>query len=90
MEVTQSSKYRFSEFVSRLYFWIFLDFLNILPEIEDAIKNCTFVSIDCELTGLKTALNHVNAFDTPKKYYEMILKDCKEFLLIQYGLTFFR
>ncbi|KAF7278366.1 hypothetical protein GWI33_008498 [Rhynchophorus ferrugineus] len=66
------------------------NFVNVLPEIEEAIKNCTFISIDCELTGLKTALNHINAFDTPKKFYEKVLNDCKEFLLIQYGLSFFR
>lgn len=66
------------------------NFKSVLPEIESAIKDCTFLSIDCELTGLKTSLNNINAFDTPKQYYEKIIKDCKEFLVIQYGLTLFR
>lgn len=66
------------------------NFKATLPEIETAIKNCTFVSIDTELTGLKTSLNKINAFDTPKQYYEKVIKDCRQFLVVQYGLTFFR
>ncbi|XP_050295640.1 poly(A)-specific ribonuclease PARN-like [Anthonomus grandis grandis] len=66
------------------------NFTTLLPEITKAIENCTFLSIDCELTGLKTALNQVNSFDTPEQYYSKVLKDCKEFLTIQYGITVFR
>ncbi|KAL1497733.1 hypothetical protein ABEB36_008640 [Hypothenemus hampei] len=66
------------------------NFKDVLPDIEEGIKNCTFLSIDCELTGLKTVSNYVNAFDTPKQYYQKVIKDCREFLVIQYGITLFR
>ncbi|XP_066249816.1 poly(A)-specific ribonuclease PARN-like [Euwallacea similis] len=66
------------------------NFNSVLIEVQTAINNCTFLSIDCELTGLKTAVNSVNAFDSPKQYYEKIIKDCREFLVIQYGITLFR
>ncbi|XP_019761107.1 poly(A)-specific ribonuclease PARN isoform X1 [Dendroctonus ponderosae] len=66
------------------------NFKAVLPQIEQAIRDCLFISVDCELTGLKTEENSVNTFDTPKQYYEKARKDCKEFLVVQYGITLFR
>ncbi|XP_060523091.1 poly(A)-specific ribonuclease PARN-like [Cylas formicarius] len=66
------------------------NFEQLLPEIEKAINGCSFLSVDCELTGLKVALNNINAFDSPEQYYKKITRDCKEFLVIQYGITLFR
>ncbi|KAJ8957351.1 hypothetical protein NQ318_004830 [Aromia moschata] len=65
------------------------NFKSVLPEVEAAIKKCTFMSIDCEMTGLNTVHN-INVYDTPKQYYEKVRKSCKEFLVIQYGLSMFR
>lgn len=92
MEVTQSSKTVFFNtfIIIAAKITNFIDLNSTLPEIQQAISNCTFVSIDCEFTGLKTALNYINAFDTPKQYYEKVIKDCREFLVIQYGITLFR
>lgn len=67
-----------------------LDFNEFLPEIQEAINDCLFVSIDSELTGLNTVPNSINTFDTPAQYYTKFRKCCKEFLVIQYGLSIFK
>ncbi|KAJ8923107.1 hypothetical protein NQ315_001660 [Exocentrus adspersus] len=65
------------------------NFKSILPDVEKAINNCTFLSIDLEFTGLDLVRN-INAFDTPEQYYQKLRRNCKEFLVIQYGLSIFR
>ncbi|XP_019870865.1 poly(A)-specific ribonuclease PARN isoform X2 [Aethina tumida] len=65
------------------------NFDQLLPAIKEAIKNCTFASIDCEITGLNVTKD-INAFDTPEEYYIKVKKNCLEFLVIQYGLSLFR
>ncbi|XP_049826457.1 poly(A)-specific ribonuclease PARN isoform X2 [Aethina tumida] len=65
------------------------NFNQLLPAIKDAIKNCTFASIDCEMTGLNV-IRDINAFDTPGEYYVKVKKNCLDFLVIQYGLSLFR
>ncbi|KAG5879707.1 hypothetical protein JTB14_008533 [Gonioctena quinquepunctata] len=65
------------------------NFRSVLPKVEKAIEDCLFLSIDCELTGLNVTRN-INAFDTPSDYYEKVKTNCKDFLVIQYGLSTFR
>ncbi|CAG9817861.1 unnamed protein product [Phaedon cochleariae] len=65
------------------------NFTKVLPEVEKAIQNCTFLSIDCELTGLNVTRN-INSYDAPGQYYDKVRNNCKEFLVIQYGLSTFR
>ncbi|XP_063915783.1 poly(A)-specific ribonuclease PARN-like isoform X2 [Zophobas morio] len=65
------------------------NFKELLPEIEDVINKSTFLAIDCEFSGLNV-VSEINAFDTPKQYYEKVRKNCKEFLVIQYGISAFR
>ncbi|KAF5270616.1 hypothetical protein FQA39_LY01354 [Lamprigera yunnana] len=65
------------------------NFYELLPEIKEAIDNCDFISIDCELTGLY-AVNNINSFDTQKQYYEKLRRSSKQFIIIQYGLCMFR
>lgn len=57
--------------------------------MEEAIDECTFMGIDCELTGLNTVRN-IKAFDTVEEYYGKIRNHCKDFLVIQYGISTFR
>lgn len=65
------------------------NFKENLPEIQKAIENSLFVSIDCEFSGLNIVRN-INAFDTPKEYYKKMRTNCKDFLVMQYGLSTFR
>lgn len=66
-----------------------LDFNEVLLKALEAISNATFLSIDCEFTGLNILLD-INAYDTQKQYYEKVRKTSKDFLVIQYGLSAFR
>ncbi|XP_967921.3 poly(A)-specific ribonuclease PARN [Tribolium castaneum] len=65
------------------------NFKEVLPEIEKVINSSTFLAIDCEFSGLNV-VSEINAFDTPKQYYEKVRKNCKEFLVLQYGISAFR
>ncbi|CAH1978421.1 unnamed protein product [Acanthoscelides obtectus] len=47
------------------------------------------MAVDCEFTGLNITRN-INALDTPQEYYQKVRRNCKEFLIIQYGLCTFR
>ncbi|XP_065158175.1 poly(A)-specific ribonuclease PARN-like [Atheta coriaria] len=63
--------------------------LSELPGIEEAIKNASFLAIDCEFTGLITSCK-INPYDTPEEYYQKIRLCSKDFLVIQFGLSAFR
>nr|CAI5860607.1 unnamed protein product [Callosobruchus analis] len=65
------------------------NFSDMLPRIQSAIDKCTFMAIDCEFTGLNITRN-INALDTPQEYYLKVRRNCREFLIIQYGLCTFK
>ncbi|VEN43084.1 unnamed protein product [Callosobruchus maculatus] len=65
------------------------NFSDMLPQIQNAINKCTFMAIDCEFTGLNITRN-INALDTPQEYYQKVRRNCREFLIIQYGLCTFK
>nr|CAH7723025.1 unnamed protein product [Callosobruchus chinensis] len=65
------------------------NFSDMLPQIQSAIDKCTFMAIDCELTGLNITRN-ISALDTPQEYYQKVRRNCREFLIIQYGLCTFK
>lgn len=66
-----------------------VDFNDVLPQVEEAIRNATFLSIDCEFTGLNT-VRDINPYDTQEQYYKKVRNTSRNFLVIQYGLTAFR
>lgn len=70
-------------------FIISLDYEDALPKIIEAIKNATFICVDCELTGLNT-VRDITAYDTPKQYFEKVRSASKDFLIIQFGIAAFR
>lgn len=49
------------------------DFEDIYPEMAKKIEECTFCSIDCELSGV-TQYKDLNSFDTPKNRYDKLKK----------------
>ncbi|RNA14887.1 poly(A)-specific ribonuclease PARN isoform X1 [Brachionus plicatilis] len=65
------------------------NFEQILPEIKQKIEECTFCSIDCELTGI-TQYKNLNSFDTPRIRYEKIKNNDNNFLILQFGLCLFK
>lgn len=60
-----------------------------LPEMYEQISNCDFCSIDCELSGI-TNYKNLNAFDSARIRYEKIKKNDEKFLILQFGICFFK
>ena len=68
----------------------FTDFREVLAELENAISSSDFLAIDGEFTGLHSAGQDVNAFDTPSQYYTKLRSSCMDYLLVQFGLCIFK
>lgn len=52
---------------------MFKDFEELYPEMAKKIEECSFCSIDCELSGV-TQYKDLNSFDTPKNRYDRMKK----------------
>ncbi|KAG5319117.1 PARN ribonuclease, partial [Acromyrmex heyeri] len=65
-----------------------LDFQDVLSELDSVIKDATFLSIDGEFTGLIVGPDG-GQFDTPAQYYSKIRAGSMNFLLMQFGLSVF-
>ncbi|XP_025408828.1 poly(A)-specific ribonuclease PARN-like [Sipha flava] len=61
------------------------NFYQLLPEIERAVDECTFIAIDGEFTGLHNG-TMVSVFDTAAQYYQKLRNNCMDFLMVQFGL----
>lgn len=61
------------------------NFVSLIGEIENVVKQCDFVSIDTELTGLRGE-NTYNLFDTHEERYLKSKENVQEFQVIQFGL----
>ncbi|CAK9803923.1 Poly(A)-specific ribonuclease PARN [Anthophora plagiata] len=64
------------------------NFQEVLVELDDVLKNATFLAIDGEFTGLNSGPDAA-AFDTPAQYYAKLRTGSMDFLLIQFGLSVF-
>ncbi|XP_076228203.1 poly(A)-specific ribonuclease PARN isoform X3 [Nomia melanderi] len=65
-----------------------LNFQEILSELDDVLKNASFLAIDGEFTGLNSGPD-AGAFDIPAQYYTKLRAGSMDFLLIQFGLSVF-
>lgn len=57
-------------------------------ELDEILKNATFLCIDGEFTGLNSGPD-AGVFDTPAQYYAKLRTGSMDFLLIQFGLSVF-
>ena len=64
------------------------NFQEVLTELDDILKNATFLGIDGEFTGLNSGPD-AGAFDTPAQYYTKLRAGSMDFLLVQFGLSVF-
>ncbi|XP_029035613.1 poly(A)-specific ribonuclease PARN-like isoform X5 [Osmia bicornis bicornis] len=64
------------------------NFQEVLAELDDILKNASFLGIDGEFTGLNSGPD-AGAFDTPAQYYAKLRAGSMDFLLIQFGLSVF-
>lgn len=70
------------------YFYFILDFQEVLKELDEVLKNATFLSIDGEFTGLNSGPD-AKPFDTPAQYYNKLKYGSMDFLFVQFGLSVF-
>lgn len=64
-------------------------FLDVLPEIEEAVAKCDFLSIDEELSGLRKGRGG-DVFDLQEERYRKMRDACMGYSIIQFGLSCFR
>lgn len=57
--------------------------------LEAAIKDASFIAMDCEFTGLQSE-KVLHAFDTPEERYEKLREKAQEFLVVQVGVCAFK
>uniref|UniRef100_A0A146M4P1 Poly(A)-specific ribonuclease PARN n=1 Tax=Lygus hesperus TaxID=30085 RepID=A0A146M4P1_LYGHE len=66
------------------------NFAELCPEIEEALRSCSFLAVDGEFTGLNNGPNNISPFDSPAEYYAKVLSGSMDFLFVQFGLSIFR
>ncbi|XP_023316905.1 poly(A)-specific ribonuclease PARN-like isoform X1 [Trichogramma pretiosum] len=64
------------------------NFQEVLTELDEVLKNASFLAIDGEFTGLNSG-PEATAFDTPAQYYQKLRTGSMNFLLVQFGLSVF-
>ncbi|XP_076764072.1 poly(A)-specific ribonuclease PARN [Xylocopa sonorina] len=64
------------------------NFQEVLAELDDVLKNATFLAIDGEFTGLNIGPD-IGIYDTPPQMYSKLREKSMDFLLIQFGLSVF-
>ncbi|CAN8002726.1 unnamed protein product, partial [Ixodes hexagonus] len=65
------------------------DFKEELEVLRTVIKDASFLSIDCEFTGLHTQRS-IHVFDSAEERYDKLREFSQEFLVIQVGLCTFQ
>lgn len=67
------------------------NFEDVLPHIEETIKNASFIALDAEFTGLKVGTtDHLSLFDSMNERYQKLKIRASSFTLTQIGLSAFR
>lgn len=65
-----------------------LNFLELLPEISEKIKECDFIAIDTEMSGLlRDRCN--NRFDLVEERFKKAVDSSKGYFILQFGLSCF-
>lgn len=64
------------------------NFIELLPEISDTIRECDFIAIDTELSGLTRERNN-NRFDVPEERFAKFVESSRGFFIMQFGLSCF-
>lgn len=64
------------------------NFLQLLPDIRDTIKQCNFIAFDTELSGLMRDRNW-NVFDLPKDRFAKSVEHSRGYFIMQFGLACF-
>ena len=65
-------------------------FKRLFPVVEEVIRNCTFISIDGEYSGLHVNKNKcISMADDMQQRYEKLRDSAQAFAILQFGMTAF-
>lgn len=65
------------------------NFAAVLPEFNEQLRECDFLAIDCEFTGLFTTISN-DYLATYEQYYSKLRTNINKFQLIQLGISLFK
>lgn len=65
-----------------------LNFADLYPTIESEIKECDYLAIDCEFSGIES--QYMNLFDSQAERYSKKLKNEMKYDIVQFGLSIFK
>lgn len=65
------------------------NFAEVLPLVKQALADCQFFSLDCEMTGLFLADKSGNYLDEIHDRYQEMLASSRAFVINQFGLSAF-
>ena len=66
------------------------NFGETLCKVEDDLKKASFTCLDFEFSGLHTHNGpSISLFDTPQERYKILSQSCKEFTVLQCGISIF-
>ena len=68
------------------------NFAQVYPQFQEDLRNCSFVAIDCEMTGIFAVDNEnkQSKDDTPDVRYKKMVPTATKYSLIQYGVCLFK
>lgn len=64
------------------------NFIELLPQISQTIKQCDFIAIDTELSGLMRERS-LNRFDLPDERFSKAFESSRGYFIMQFGLSCF-
>lgn len=65
-----------------------LNFAELYPTIENEIKECDYLSFDCEFSGIGS--QYLSLFDSPEERYSKRHRNEMKFDIVQFGLSVFK
>jgi poly(A)-specific ribonuclease len=66
------------------------NFIETISQLEEVLKECQFISIDCELSGLRREWKSLSLMDTTNDRYFKLKQSIIGYQTIQFGLTAFK
>lgn len=65
-----------------------LNFAELYPTIESEIKECDYLSFDCEFSGIGS--QYLSLFDSPDERYSKRHREEMKYDIVQFGLSIFK
>lgn len=65
------------------------NFITLLPEIVETVRDCDFIAIDTELSGLMRERSLNNRFDLPNERYAKAFVSSRGYFIMQFGISCF-